>query len=478
MRKPKLYIIWITLIIMSCERTDFGDTNTDPYAPSSGNADALFRAAIVNYYSFSGWRRTLVPSLYCQYQSQPLYTEEQRYSEYAESWSNDFQSLTNFKEVLNITEDIRGDTSNRQATAELISVLIWKGLTDAFGDIPYADALQGENSPNPAYSTQEAIYFDLIARAKAARDLFSEEAFKLDADTDMIYEGNIIAWRKFANTLIMGLAIQISNRYPDPSGEAATAFVEALNNSYGSMEYIEDSAVLGYDLEGGVKNPFSGTITAFFALSKEFTDAVQGEIGRGSLNPTSNHTWDNRINRFSTNPAEDGLPYGYATYEETGEEARMALDLVAPDAESVIYSATYSLLNRADAAQLGWTNENPESLLRQAIISSYNYWNVEGAIAYADARITDAEDIGYAQVIGEEKWVALFPYGVEAWTEQRRTGYPLLLPSPEPLNDGTIPTRYVYPTEESSINSTNWAKGVATLNPPTDNNSSKIWWDD
>ena len=58
----------------------------------------------------------------------------------------------------------------------------------------------------------------------------------------------------------------------------------------------------------------------------------------------------------------------------------------------------------------------------------------------------------------------------------KRTGFPKLLPSPEPFNDGSIPERFPYPNEENTINPVNWAVGVSGLSPATDSNSSKIWW--
>lgn len=58
-------------------------------------------------------------------------------------------------------------------------------------------------------------------------------------------------------------------------------------------------------------------------------------------------------------------------------------------------------------------------------------------------------------------------------TEQRYQ----LTPATDFLNNGTIPRRYVYPTSEATLNSNNYASGVGTLSPSTDNNSSKVWWD-
>jgi len=81
------------------------------------------------------------------------------------------------------------------------------------------------------------------------------------------------------------------------------------------------------------------------------------------------------------------------------------------------------------------------------------------------------------QIIAEEKWVSLFPSGFDAWAEWRRTEIPTLIPATDAVNDGNIPRRYLYPGEEASLNAAGYSKGVSSLSPATDNNTSRVWWD-
>ncbi|MEQ8532538.1 MAG: SusD/RagB family nutrient-binding outer membrane lipoprotein, partial [Imperialibacter sp.] len=77
-----------------------------------------------------------------------------------------------------------------------------------------------------------------------------------------------------------------------------------------------------------------------------------------------------------------------------------------------------------------------------------------------------------------QKWVALFGQGIEAWTELRRTGFPVL-PAADPRalfqNDGVLPTRLVYPSTEYSLNGTNVEAGAA-LNGGPDDMKTALWW--
>lgn len=77
-----------------------------------------------------------------------------------------------------------------------------------------------------------------------------------------------------------------------------------------------------------------------------------------------------------------------------------------------------------------------------------------------------------------QKWIALFGQGIEAWTEYRRTGFPVM-PAPNPAaifsNNGVIPTRLEYPLSEYSLNMDNISQGVQMLGGE-DNMRTKLWW--
>ena len=77
-----------------------------------------------------------------------------------------------------------------------------------------------------------------------------------------------------------------------------------------------------------------------------------------------------------------------------------------------------------------------------------------------------------------QKWIALFGQGIEAWTEYRRTGFPVM-PEADPRaqfeNDGVLPTRLEYPATEYSLNGANVEAGAA-LNGGPDDMKTELWW--
>jgi hypothetical protein len=76
-------------------------------------------------------------------------------------------------------------------------------------------------------------------------------------------------------------------------------------------------------------------------------------------------------------------------------------------------------------------------------------------------------------MIGQQLWVNKFLNWWEAWSDYRRTGFPVLVPTNYPGNEtgGIIPTRLKYPSYEVSGNP-NFSAGSTSPNTYT----TKVWW--
>jgi len=483
MKKIFLTITILMVLLSSCERIDYNDINQNPYSPTEDNIDAMLLGGMLSYSQLGNRAGYSVASLYAQYQAQFAYSNEQLYNQFPGEWKTNYVDiLSNLKVVANTTEDLRGSTVNMNAIAELMSVLVWKRVTDTFGDVPYFEALQGGNNITPAYTTQRDIYIDLISRVKDARDMIDSTQFVPNANTDIFYAGDMAKWGKFANSLLLSLTIQLSNT--DLASMAQTEFNNALNNGYGVMESNDE--VFTPDLGGGNQNPISTQRSADYNLSKELTDALNGyngPWGAGFNDPknvtsTAGNTPDYRLAKYSSSNMNDGIPYGFQSYPGGGADMNNTLDSEGSD--YTLFSAAYTWLNRAEGALIYASDDDSNTMLTNAIVTSYDQHGLQASDGEARAtlRITNVTgEVTLAQVIGEEKWFALFPDGFSAWTEYRRTGYPMLHAAPEATNGGIIPHRMIYPIGEASSNPDGYSQGVQGLTPADDKNTSKIWWE-
>jgi hypothetical protein len=93
--------------------------------------------------------------------------------------------------------------------------------------------------------------------------------------------------------------------------------------------------------------------------------------------------------------------------------------------------------------------------------------------------VWSADPTKHLEQIITQKWVALYPNGVEAWAEYRRTGFPKLYPRIfseslfVPANGVVRRTPFVI--GETQVNAAGLATGVAKLGGP-DNEATRLWW--
>lgn len=475
--------------LIACETYDFGDTNVNKNNPSEPYPAGLLSGAIMTYATQTGRTGLTQPNLYVQYLSQVTYTDEMRYNEVPTSWTAYYRDIMiDLKGVIDYNSDpenltptllSQGAPQNQIGVAMIFKAIVMKRVTDTYGDAPYSEALKGAENLTPVYDTQEQIYNALFAELKQGRDMLDES---LAGPTgDILYGGDVTLWQKLANSVIMQMAITISNKFPASGGAADVEFSAALAHAAGVIDEVSEEAWFSFEDLPGFRNPWNANRAPDYFLSKEFTDALNGNA---ELNPTSNTTYDSRIEVYANDATKDGVPYGFEDGSGATATGVSTINYWNNTTPLPLMTASYVFLNRAHAANLGWTTEDVDAMLTEGIVSSYETLDAHfatsisgDAAAYAAARVADAGTVGYDQVIAEEKWVSLFGQGFDAWSEWRVTGFPVLTPATDFLNNGDIPRRYLYPTDESTLNGSMYNQGVAKLAPAEDRNTSRVWWD-
>ena len=78
-------------------------------------------------------------------------------------------------------------------------------------------------------------------------------------------------------------------------------------------------------------------------------------------------------------------------------------------------------------------------------------------------------------MVVNQKWLALYTQGMEAWSEWRRLDYPELAAAPDAAAGRDIPRRKGYPLSEISLNRSNYEEAVSRQGD--DVMSTRIWWD-
>lgn len=409
--------------------------------------------------------------------------------------------------VINETNDDPGE-ANINAAATVMRVFDLHRLTDMHGDMPYTQAgqgLQGEENWFPEYQSQEEIYGLMIADLRAARDRFSDSARPL-GNQDFLYFGDLNKWRKFANSLLMRIAMRMSN--VDPS-TAQQVFTEANANAFASND---DIAFIHYT-DGPIGVNRNGLSDGYWNTYKYSRDCKISEtmmdwmisnndprlmiLSGGIGNPEDPSTWN-------TDPAAQiGMPNGYnstnireviaddllAEYNSVGNQVFSMLNLKYMDWEDPYFLISYAEveLMRAEAAVKGWIGSDAATHFSNGVAAAINSW-VEfdptfardaGAIqAYIDGRgFAAASTEDQLRLIGEEYWAATYLNDLESWANWRRTGYPELTPTQDPnaFEGNFIPRRLRYWESEIGANPDNYQAAASRMGG--DLFATRVWWD-
>ncbi len=466
--------IGLALVLSSCDFTDFGDTNANPNATEVPVTSALLTNAIA---ATGNATRDDDSGLFCQYFSETQYTDDSRYTIQDRAWDGTYAgSMNDLQNIINNNTDpktkaivaVNGSNNNQIAVAKILLAYRYSILADTYGDIPYASALKGD--AQVPYDAQSDVYKGLLKDLKDAVALFDNG---LPAQGDVLYNGNITRWKKFANSLRLVLALRCSKV---DANFGKTEFGTALAASGGVIENNADNAVLSYP-GGSFRNPW-------YEMYNGRKDYSISDIMVTQMNALK----DPRLPVFGTPNASGvvkGVPYGLPrdqaiTYTNANPDWAFILapSKRAESSPAYIITAADTYLARAEAAQLGWTSENAETMYNNGIKASLEQWGVGGDYAkyIADATVSFTGAGDKLNKIRLQTWIAFYPRGLQGWSHWRRTGVPDLKPTVHAVNPSKqIPRRFSYPSTEQNLNKAAWQAAVSKLGD--DSHDKRVWWD-
>lgn len=454
------------LTTVGCKKlSDFGDTNVNPAATTQPITSALLTNSLTTLASTGatgGFAADDKAGIFVQYFAESSYPSISLYAVPQVDIGNAYSGpLNDLQNIINV-----GTSQPEKAVARIVkSYLFWR-ITDRFGDIPYFDALKGTSFPTPTYDRQELIYKDLIKEnAEAFVQLDGAGTLK----GDILYGNDINKWKKLANSLRMMMALRLSNKYPGASDYAATEFKAAL--ALGPIEALADNWRVDFPGNtAGFSNPFFSVNEANrdYGVSVPFGAILSG------LN-------DSRASVYGSSTVY--VPYGWAEndiniWRAANPTWARTLATSARTRTSPIFlmTAARTWLARAEAAQLGWTSEDVTTTYNTGIDLAFSQLGLTTPATYkTQANVVLGTD--NVRKIATQQYLEAFPDGTEGWSVWRKTGFPVLAPSPNPsdLEHTTIPVRYVYHQRQVSLNPVGVATAIANQGP--DKQETKIWWD-
>jgi len=432
-------ILIAVFAFQACETVDFGNENLNPNSPSTASTAAL----LTNAQRFIPTVVSEVNSnMMVQYISQITYTEGSRYEQFEWSYDDWYSGpLKDLQEIIDLnTEDPEaykngGTTENQIAVARIMKAYFYLYLTDRWGMIPYSEALQGSENIKPKFDTQEAIYTSLFTEIDEALGSINTSG---TLKGDILFNGDMSHWKKFANTMKLVMAMRVSNANQSLGQQKLT---EAYNA--GVIGSVAENMHYPYLTEDTNDNPWQDRFQTRedFAVSDVFIDFL------------NNHN-DPRIASYAELPLSDatgtyvGCPYGVANPNVLQSDISfITSDIIYDGTQTggMIFSYAQICFSMAEAALRGMTTVgDAETWYNLGIDASMAQWGV----AEADAAAYKAQaEVAYdaakgLEQIATQKWAALYMQGAEAWSEWRRLDFPKLEPAADALSGNGTSSGY------------------------------------
>jgi hypothetical protein len=484
----KYKFLVLTLILCGCTG-EFEEVNTNPNSPLSTTPNLLLTGVerdMMNSLLNETWG---IGNIVIQQTAKNQFVNEDRYlwGELNTIWNAVYD---NMRDVNNILLQA-GETNqlNYKGVGLILKSWMFSLATDCYGDVPYSEAAQGKTGMLfPKYDTQEEIYNGILNDLAEANTILNGA---INVSGDLIYGGDVHKWRKLANSLRVRYLMRISDR-KDVSGELKTLLSDPA--TYPLFESNADHAVYSYLSSSPNQFPlFSARIGSFneFRASKTMVDYLQ-KLSDPRLFIFFRPTPATEITPSTSDDKYDGIPNGLddvvaQTYNGGQQYQARIGSLFYEQSNSVqgirvakgvimTYAELQFLL--AEAREKGIIDVGvAETYYFNGINASFDYYGTTPAASYFTQ-----EDVTYTgsttdklEKIGNQKWVASFFQGFQAWFDWRRTGYPVLEPAVDNQNDDRIPVRFIFPRIEQSLNSANREAAVARQG--ADDINTRVWWD-
>lgn len=475
----KLFVIIILVSVITACTSEFEDMNTDPNSLTTVPYKTLItnsEISILNTYN----RIVDFEVSWTRYNVRDVYVHDDRYQ--LTGANTDFNMYSghfeNLKKAIQMAEE--AEDNNSIAVIKILRSYAFQNLTDGYGDIPYSEALRADDPDNPIiypkYDSQQSIYMDLIDQLKEANAMIDPSVNIGNAD--IIFNGDMMMWKRFCNSLLLRIYMRIS------MVDAATAKsgIEMIASDPGTYPVINSNehAAFKYWLpdDAVYRSPYwMNPINA--ASQENVTAAFMIDFLKDRTDP--------RLPVYAEPAASSGeyvgLPLG-TLGQNTPDLSIMGIkEFRSLDSPTRIMRYSEVLFIYAEAALNGWNvGMTAQDAYEAAIKASFHEYDLEIGSYLSDPLVDFNGGTDQRELIGDQKWCALYPDGVQGWAEVRRSGYPIYVANTEPVQTlfpgkGTI-LRRPYPYAEGISNPDNFAAAIAAQPGIVDEKfGAGVWWD-
>jgi hypothetical protein len=477
----KKILVFVAMALLTACTKDLTKLNVDPKHPQVVPSYTLFTTAqnLMANNMTSVSPNDNITRLIEQQWTEVQYLTESQYNIPGRSiadgvWDEFYTGpLTNFEKAKGFMKtDVTdaGQLKNELAITDICEVYCFYYLVTTFGDVPYSEAFSA-NVTFPKYDKAVTIYTDLLKRLDA--DIANlDPAATSFGSADMMYGGDVGAWKKFANTFKLKMGILLADSDPTTAASTIKSAVQggvftsngdnALYHFASSPPYTNQAWV---GLVQGGRRDYVATDTYMALLGSQNSTTpgdprapyyfAQNKVGKyvGAPNAVTTILYSN----FSL-PSGSELTLG----NQTGQQPSIG-NLANADAPGDLLDYSETQFYLAEAVARGLITGSAATYYANGITASVEYWtgSTNGAAALIATHPIGIGQTAQLRAIAAAQYLALYNRGYDAWTVNRRLDYPVLIPPPNAIS--AFPVRYTYPNKEQQINAVNYKAAAASV---------------
>lgn len=449
------FIVLLSFILctLSC---DFSDDIINEEAINEASLEQLFEPTITqiayNQSAFCGRSAALLMQYYRENESginyYTTYNIDNAFANFY--WDEGLYtgSLKQIQEISDIAEKENND--DLKAISLILFVNEYLMATTIFGDIPFSEALQPNTIALPKFDTQESIYTELLSMIDEATNLIGSGSENSElADIDIIYEGNMENWNKYAYGLKARIHLHLTNNQ-------ISTYLDVLSALEKSFNYITEQPNYNW-AQNSVQNPLftyakSRPRNIFISEKFSFRLTVLNDPRLDYITDfnTQFDAWDYQKDPpselyWTTNSTS--LPLlSYAEVQFMKAEALLMINQSDDEISEALKKGI-----EASCQEYGLSFEKyQEYSTKQSSLTEYN---------------TNEEKLEHIII---EAYKAYYGYGfLQAWNNYKRLRLPKLVSTgiPSEINpSASIPVRLLYPRIETQLNPDNTNEAVLRQN--------------
>lgn len=467
--------------LYSCEEFDVSNDNPDVALNISKNPELLLTNIERNAIRRAVGDSWSEGNLMGQYGARIVFTSFDLFDwgDQGGTWDTYYLLIRNAKVLEQIA--VEEEIASYRGVSLVMQAWMFSMLTDMWGDIPFSEASMAvEGNGTPVYDTQEDIYDGLLEMLDQANTVLAGATTSIKGD--ILFDGDLMKWRKFANSLRMRLAMRLSEANPSKAQSIISGMYN--NSTYPVMQSNADNAALTFFSAQPDAHPITEESVYRVGSYNEYRIAENFvEILEGFNDPRLPYLADPTANSVENGTPEiQGMQNGIVdgpAYEYKGGDAFLSkfninyfyLQANANQARLMIYSELQFIL--AEAAQRGWIGGSAQSFYEEGIASNFSYWGIEMPSDYLSRNGVAFDDS--LETIMTQKYIALFYTDYQGFIEFKRTGFPSnIKPGPDAFYT-VYPSRFEYPSKEQALNAENYNAAVSRIGG--DEITTKVWWE-